>query len=175
MSLEPTRNSSRAASSVSADVDRLLGPKSLQELKDLDQKISTKLRSNEPIDVEYWEQLLHSISIYKAKAELKSIYKSIIDSRLEELREEQLKEAGAIKEKLAVVRDERLNKADVQGAAKSTTSSIKWSRELDPEPALQISGKDRGLEILDESELWNKIVCDSSILAMLSAKSNYYC
>ena len=154
-SLEPVSGSIRATSSVSADVDRLLGPKSLQELKDLDKKISAKLQSNEPIDVEYWEQLLHSISIYKAKAELRGIYKSIIDNRLEELRQEQIEEARAIREKLMVVRGEQSSDVD-----KSNTSvaSIKWSRELDPEPALQMSGKDRGLEVLDESVLWDKIV-----------------
>ena len=169
-SLAPTGSAGRAVNSVSADVDRLLGPKSLQELRDLDKKISAKLRSNEPIDVEYWEQLLHSISIYKAKAELRSIYKSIIDSRLEELREEQLEEARAIKDKLAVVRNERyidraqqLGVAGLQISTKPPSPSINWSRELDPEPALQVSGKDRGLEILDESALWDKIVSDGSV------------
>ena len=155
LSLEPLGGSIRVASSVSADVDRLLGPKSLQELRDLDTKISAKLQSNEPIDVEYWEQLLHSISIYRAKAELRNIYKSIIDNRLEELQKEQIEEARAIREKLMVVRDER--DPDVDRPSVSV-ASISWSRKLDPEPALQVSGKDRSLEILDESLLWDKIV-----------------
>ena len=154
-SLEPVGGSVRVASSVSVDVDRLLGPKSLQELKDLNKKVSSKLQSNEPIDVEYWEQLLHSISIYKAKAELRNIYKSIIDNRLEELRKEQVEEARAIREKLMVFRDERHLDID---QSKASAASIRWSREVDPEPTLQVSGKDRGLEILDESVLWDKIV-----------------
>ena len=88
---------------VSTDVDRLLGPKSLDQLKTLEKQISCKLQSNDPIDVEYWEQLLRSISIYKAKAELGGLYNSIIQGRMAELQLEQTREATIAKNKLSMV------------------------------------------------------------------------
>ena len=87
------------------DIDRLLGPKSLDQLKVLEKQIARKLQSNEPIDIEYWEELLRSISVYKAKAQLDKFYRSIIHGRMAELRSEQQHEADLAKDKLRLVFD----------------------------------------------------------------------
>jgi hypothetical protein len=70
----------RAVSSVSSDIDRLLSPKSLGELEGLEAQISLKLNSNEPIDTDYWEQLLKSLLVWKAKAKMKKMYERILES-----------------------------------------------------------------------------------------------
>jgi hypothetical protein len=87
--LKPVGPEGRAVNSVSDDVDKLLGPKTYEQLEALEKQIRTKLRSNEPIDVDYWEQLLRNLLIWKAKAKLKKVYQSVLDSRMETLRKEQ--------------------------------------------------------------------------------------
>lgn len=86
--LKPVGPEGRAVNSVSDDVDKLLKPKTYEQLEALEKQIRTKLRSNEPIDVDYWEQLLRNLLIWKAKAKLKKVYQSVLDSRMETLRNE---------------------------------------------------------------------------------------
>ncbi|ERF72187.1 hypothetical protein EPUS_02978 [Endocarpon pusillum Z07020] len=71
----------RAVSSVSSDIDLLLSPKSFDELEALEVQINRKLVSDEPIDTDYWEQLLKSLLTWKAKAKLEKLYQSALDSR----------------------------------------------------------------------------------------------
>ena len=71
----------RAVSSVSSDIDCLLRPKSLEELEALEAQINRKLDSNEPVDTDYWEQLLSNLLVWKAKAKLRRVYQSVLDSR----------------------------------------------------------------------------------------------
>jgi Cactus-binding C-terminus of cactin protein/Conserved mid region of cactin len=59
-----------------------LSPKSFEELEALEAQIKRKLESNEPIDTDYWEQLLKSLLVWKAKAKLKRVYQSILELRL---------------------------------------------------------------------------------------------
>jgi hypothetical protein len=78
----------RAVSSVSADIDRLLSPKSFEELEALEVQINRKLDSNEPIDTDYWEQLLKNLLVWKAKAKLKNLYQSVLDTRASALKQQ---------------------------------------------------------------------------------------
>ncbi|KAL8909919.1 MAG: hypothetical protein Q9171_004775 [Xanthocarpia ochracea] len=143
--LAPAMSHRRAGNSVSADVDRLLAPKSAVELTALKNQVTKKLQSNEPIDVEYWEQLLKSIAVYSAKAALNEVYKSVIDSRLEEYRRSQTAEATISKQKLEVLLSHGR-------PADSVTSTIDLSRELDPEPMLKLKPEDKTLETMDEKQ-----------------------
>lgn len=151
---------------MSADVDRLLSPKSLKELEVLEQQISGKLQSNEPIDVEYWEQLLRNVAVYKSRAELDAVYKTIIESRLNDLRKEQRGQAEQAKEKLRLVLTNVENTsdgADETPDAKSSAppgqrTAMRYSKELDPEPLLKLRAEDKGLDVLDEKEFMDKIV-----------------
>lgn len=157
--------SGRTVTSVSADVDRLLGPKSLEQLSVLEQRISEKLQSNEPIDVEYWEQLLRNIGVYKAKAELNKVYKSVIDSRLQALKEQQATEAEMVREKLSVlseyggtVENNRVNNAPLGDSTRDPLRTISYSMQMDPEPMLKVKMEDKSLEVVAESEFLSKIV-----------------
>ncbi|KAI2640954.1 mid region of cactin-domain-containing protein [Xylaria nigripes] len=80
--LKPMGPEARAVSSVTSDVDKILGPKTLEQLEKLEGQIQAKLRSNEVMDTDYWEQLLKNLQVYKAKARLKAIYDTIQDNRL---------------------------------------------------------------------------------------------
>lgn len=163
--LAPIGSQSRSARSVSIDIDRVLSPKSLKELDALETQISAKLRSNEPIDVEFWEQLLSSIAVYKAKAELNDVYKSIVDSRLVNLRQQQVSEATAVKEKLALLLTGSntlpkfaSSRSVPDNAASSSKLLVSYSPQLDPETLLKLRSEDRVYDVVEEADFVNKIV-----------------
>lgn len=164
-SLAPSRPQARSGNPVSTDVERLLGPKTLEELLVLEGQISAKLRSNEPIDVEYWEQLLRSIAVYKAKAKLNRVYKSIIESRLRDLRQEQAEEAEHAKEKLALLlvgpstSDSDPHKASADSDTQiPSLSLVQYSRRIDPEPYLKLRAEDKNLDVVEEADFMSKFV-----------------
>ncbi|KAJ5789752.1 uncharacterized protein N7518_006763 [Penicillium psychrosexuale] len=139
---------SRALNSVAADINKLLSPKSYEQLQNLEVQVKRKLNSNEPIDTDYWEELLRSLAVWKARASLKNVYQAIIDERVRDLRRQQRQEAESIREKLAplapvVMADDTTNHAEFEG--------------LDPDPMLQIRPEDKGLEIMDESAFLNQV------------------
>ena len=134
------------------DVDRLLSPNSLQELEVLEKQIFGKLQSDEPIDVEYWEMLLRNVSVYKSRAELNAVYKTIIESRLEDLRQGQRAEASNIRGKLALL----LNNSRDYSALQPRT--LQYSQKIDPEPLLKIRSEDRSLDVVDEQDFLDKNV-----------------
>ncbi|KAK2058258.1 hypothetical protein LY76DRAFT_64121 [Colletotrichum caudatum] len=79
--LKPQGPDARVVSTVSEDVDRILRPKTYEQLEALEAQIKAKLRSNDDIDVDYWEQLLRSLLVWKAKAKLRKICDAISESK----------------------------------------------------------------------------------------------
>ena len=164
--IAPTKTQGRSVNPVSADVERLLSPKSLEELNALEKQIDGKLQSKEPIDVEYWEQLLRNVAVYKARAELDAVYKSIIESRLDELKHEQREQAAQAKEKLRLILNNVEGMGDVATEAPNPEnhalvgrrSEIQYSKELDPEPLLKLHAEDKILDIIDERALLERTV-----------------
>lgn len=155
----------RATQPVLADIDRLLNSKNLQELGSLETQVTKKLQSDEPIDVEYWEQLLGSIEVFKAKAELDQVYRSIIDSRLIDLRKQQAAEAVGVREKLALLvsnfaEPPRMPHGSPGLAEPSSIFSlqVQYSRQLDPEPLLKLRSEDKVNELVEESDFLDKTV-----------------
>lgn len=143
-----------------------MSPKSLEELNALEKQIDGKLQSKEPIDVEYWEQLLRNVAVYKARAELDAVYKSIIESRLDELKHEQREQAVQAKEKLRLILNNVDSTGDVPTEARNPEdnasfgrgSEIQYSRELDPEPLLKLHPEEKGLDIIDERAFLERTV-----------------
>lgn len=138
----------RAVNSVSSDIDRLLGPKSYDELESLEKQIRTKLDSNEPIDTDYWQQLLDSLLVWKAKAKIKKLYQAIVDSRVQSLRADSEKQATSLREAYTA-------EIELQDA-----SSVFAPKALDPEPLLQLDTKDKALGSVDETAFLQKIASD---------------
>ena len=136
----------RAVSSVSSDIDRLLSPKTYEELEVLEQQISRKLDSIEPIDSDYWQQLLSNLLVWKARAKLKNVYRAVIDSRLSALCKQNLEEADKIRTRLQpLVLD--IGSQLYEAPASASTYQKAW----DPDPSLQLRAEDRSREIIDES------------------------
>lgn len=151
--IAPTPLQRQAGNSVSVDVDRLLAPKSAEELVSLKAQVTKKLQSNEPIDVEYWEQLLNNIAVYSAKAALNSIYASVVESRLENYRRSQLAEAAISQTKLEALLSRRC-------AESSTAAPSDFSKEFDPEPLLKLKSEDKALDTMDERQFLAKMAAD---------------
>lgn len=86
----------RAVSTVSSEIDRILSPKTYEQLEALEKQIKAKLRSDEQIDTDYWEQLLKNLLVFKAKAKLKKICDQIRESRVEQLRIQNPAQAAAL-------------------------------------------------------------------------------
>lgn len=115
-----------------------------------------KLSSNEPIDIEYWEQLLRNITVYKSKAELDSVYKSVIQGRLRDLQAEQCAQAELSKTKLSLLIADHGTFGNDSNTA--TNPSIKYSQSLDPEPQLRLHAKDKVLDMVTTGDFMNQIV-----------------
>ncbi|PBP20762.1 cactin [Diplocarpon rosae] len=144
--------------------------RSYEQLEALETQIRAKLRSNEPIDVDYWEQLLRSLLIWKAKAKLKKVYQSVLDSRLEKLRKEQLEDAEGVRSKMRELLSgpitvvEEGTETSVPGADVSQFDRRQphflFSPKYDPEPLLKLHSEDKSSEIVDESIFLQKIVAE---------------
>jgi hypothetical protein len=95
-----TASEARGSSSVSADIDRLLSPKSYAELEALEGQVKRKLDSDEPIDYDYWEHLLRNLRVWKAKAKLRNVSQDVINGRLQTLRKQQEEAALSVQSRL---------------------------------------------------------------------------
>lgn len=165
--LKPLDREGRAVSSVASDVDKLLGPKTYEQLEALEKQIRAKLRSNEPIDVDYWEQLLRSLLIFKAKAKLKKVYQSVLDSRLETLRKEQQDAAEVVRTKM---QEMLCGPIPVMEEGTETTAAVSdlvprqplfpYHEKYDPDPLLKLHSEDKSVEIEAESVFLQKVVAE---------------
>lgn len=156
----------RALSSVAADINRLLSPKTYEQLQNLEVQVRRKLNSNEPIDTDYWEELLRSLTVWKARARLRNVYQAVIDERVRDLRQQQREEAESVREKLAPLAPTIVQGENDQDSARS----IEFEG-LDPDPLLQVRAEDKGLEIMDESSLLRQVV--SKLSKLYSPKPLY--
>ncbi len=74
-------------------INTMLASKSTDELQQLQDQVRAKLASGEPVDVEYWERVLKSIVVWRAKARLRDMHEAVLSNRLEYLRRKQRDEA----------------------------------------------------------------------------------
>ena len=159
----------RALSSVAADINRLLSPKTYEQLQALEVSVKRKLDSNEPIDTDYWEELLRSLSVWKARAKLKKVYQAVIDERVRGLRDQQREEAESVRAKLAPL-------APVAQTAPGEKSQVN-ERELqglDPDPLLQVRPEDKILEIVDETAFLDQVVGHADCGEVFAVLSSYH-
>jgi len=146
----------RGVESVSADVEKLFSTKSFDQLEALESQIKAKLRSNDPIDVDYWEQLLRNLISWKARAKLQRVSQAIMESQLHGLRNQQEEEAQKVRKKLDTIL-QRSGITDVgtaPGLADAEGGRGKW----DPEPMLKVRAEDKALQSQGEAVFLEKIV-----------------
>lgn len=135
--LQPQGHEGRAVSSVASDVDKILGPKSFEQLEALEKQIKAKLQSDEQIDTDYWEQLLKSLLVWKAKAKLKKINDAIKQSRAEQLKERDPEKAQAPEPPQtsdSVAPSKATATSHTMAKAPTTSGSSADSQDLNPPP-----------------------------------------
>jgi hypothetical protein len=79
--LDPRGHERRVTNSVADDIDKILSGKTLEGLDALEKQIKAKLRSDEDIDTDYWEQLARSVKVWKSKAALRQIQEEVVRER----------------------------------------------------------------------------------------------
>ncbi|KAF1978898.1 hypothetical protein BU23DRAFT_577119 [Bimuria novae-zelandiae CBS 107.79] len=141
----------RGTSSVSADIDRLLGPKTYEQLETLEVQVKKKLDSDEPIDYDYWEQLLRNLRVWKAKAKLRRVSQEILKERLEALRKQQQETALSVQNKV-----QSMLEAARQDQAQA--APLAYDPVLDPEPSLKLRTEERSLEQVEERKFLDNIL-----------------
>ncbi|KAI7820999.1 mid region of cactin-domain-containing protein [Gamsiella multidivaricata] len=177
-------DSSRAEQSVVAphiaqDIANKLAGKSHEELTLLQGQIQRKLAGGGAIDVDYWEALLKTLIVWKAKAKLNMIHQLILQKRLEQLKMRQLKEAEKEKAELAAVLamqtldvegDVRglreINEDDIEYAQEDedlgmdgvAPSAVPYDRAMSPEPFDTLAREDQNLAIVDQWDDWAEIL-----------------
>ncbi|KAH8700344.1 putative cactin [Talaromyces proteolyticus] len=136
----------RVLNSVAADINKILSPKTFEQLETLESQVKRKLNSNEPIDTDYWEELLRSLTVWKARAKLKKVFQAVIEGRVRVLRKQQQEEAESVRVKLT----------PVAPVVNEVVESIN-AANIDPEPLLQLRPEDKALEIIEESEFLKQV------------------
>ncbi|KAL6706937.1 hypothetical protein ACN47E_004887 [Coniothyrium glycines] len=139
-------NEARGTSSVAADIDKLLAPKTYEQLETLEVQVKRKLDSDEPIDYDYWEQLLRSLRIWKAKAKLRRVSQEIVKERLQALRKQQADAAANIQMKIF----DMLKQAG--RSTEQSTAPIAYDATIDPEPLLKLRTEDKSLPQVKEKQ-----------------------
>jgi len=179
MALDPQQRALGGVSeSVQQDIANLLSNKTLDQLTALQSQVTKKLQSNEPIDVEYWENLLKELIIYKAKAKLRDMHQVLLTKRLEQLRLRQRMEAQKVQQELEKVLamhgqvrgrgvesgegieaepvDEELTEEQDRRFEESVEhepeQADRYERGMSPELFTKLSNEDKELEIVDPED-----------------------
>lgn len=173
---------------VKRDVDRVLSGKTYAQLTVLQEGIVKKLQSNNPVDVDYWENLLKELVVYKAKAKLNDMHQELLSKRLEQLRKRQQEEAQKVQEELRKVLYEQeevqvhgqgvgpgegiqtepvdqtmMEQQDAafekEAQAAEDTAVQTYERSMSPEPLSQLGRDDRDAPIIDPMDDLRELVC----------------
>lgn len=142
-------------------INNMLSSKSTEELQQIQDQVRAKLASGEPVDVEYWERVLKSIVVWRAKARLRDMHEAVLSNRLEYLRRKQRDEAARQQQELllqtgddseeepeAAIDEEDAAKADAD-AEEAALDALYDPEEMEPDPIdpSQLSYEDRRLPI----------------------------
>ncbi|POS85608.1 hypothetical protein EPUL_004141 [Erysiphe pulchra] len=165
--LNPLNQEGRVVGSVASDVDKLLRPKTYEQLETLEKQIRAKLKSNVPLDVDYWDYLLRSLLLWKAKAKLKEVYQTVINSRLDTLRKQHLEDANRARVKMqeiisAFSRDfTKNNKPELTSISSgSQQPTFSYHPAYDPSPFPKRDLREKSTGIIDEAMFLKKVVVE---------------
>ncbi|KAF9186024.1 hypothetical protein BGZ49_004223, partial [Haplosporangium sp. Z 27] len=174
--LDPARaEQSVVAPHIAQDIASRLAGKSYDELTVLQGQIQKKLAAGGAIDVDYWEALMKTLIVWKAKAKLNAIHQVILQRRLEQLKTRQLREAEKEKAELAAVlamqsQDvegdtsaiDRMDDQDMELAQEDYdqdmgSTAIPYDRAMSPEPFDVLTREDQNIAVVDQWEDWAEI------------------
>lgn len=137
---------------MAADIDKLLAPKTFEQLETLEVQVKRKLDSDEPIDYDYWEQLLRSLRVWKAKAKLRRVSQEIVNERLQALQKQQTDAAIAAQVKTYIMLQE------AGWSSEDGPTNVVYDAATDPEPLLKLHAEDKGLPQVDEKTFLADVV-----------------
>ncbi|KAF2002012.1 hypothetical protein P154DRAFT_431484 [Amniculicola lignicola CBS 123094] len=147
---KPSTAAARGTDMVAKDINKLLEPKTYEQLEGLEVKIKKKLNSDEDIDFDYWEQLLRTLRVFKAKARLRRVSQDVVNERLQAFRNQQEEAAVAVQKKVqAIVLAGKASDQDLQ--------PLEYGSALDPKPALKLRPEDKELKVVDEADFLKKL------------------
>lgn len=86
----------RLINPVATEIDGILQPKTLVQLEALERSIRAKLRSDEAIDADYWQQLLRRLQVWKARATIRKTNDATRAARVQQLRARDPAKAEAV-------------------------------------------------------------------------------
>ncbi|KAF8917509.1 hypothetical protein BGZ58_005108, partial [Dissophora ornata] len=174
--LDPARTEqSVVAPHIAQDIAAKLAGKTHEELTLLQGQIQRKLAAGGAIDVDYWEALLKTLIVWKAKAKLNMIHQVILQKRLEQLKARQLREAEKETAELAAVlamqsqevegdvsalralNDQDMELAQDDEDQDMQPASIPYDRAMSPEPFDTLAREDQNLTVVDQWEDWAEI------------------
>ena len=149
------------AEQAAMEIDRLLSSKSYDELVQLQNQIRRKLESGEADDVEYWERFLKGVLLWKAKSKLSVMHTEILEKRLAQLREKQIRETAKASLELALhaneeglIQDEETSGTQemdsITREARAREAGLLYTREMSPEPLVVL---DEAVELADHEIL----------------------
>ncbi|KAI8597268.1 mid region of cactin-domain-containing protein [Dissophora ornata] len=175
--LDPARTEqSVVAPHIAQDIAAKLAGKTHEELTLLQGQIQRKLAAGGAIDVDYWEALLKTLIVWKAKAKLNMIHQVILQKRLEQLKARQLREAEKETAELAAVlamqsqevegdvsalralNDQDMELAQDDEDQDMQPASIPYDRAMSPEPFDTLAREDQNLTVVDQWEDWAEIL-----------------
>ncbi|KAJ1657324.1 hypothetical protein IWQ61_003266 [Dispira simplex] len=82
-----------AFAALTSNIMQMIQGKTRDQLVVLERQIELKLAGHEPLDVDYWEQVLGMLRVNKAKVRLSEMHQELLLKRLAQLREKQQREA----------------------------------------------------------------------------------
>lgn len=91
--LDPRKYGHRMTANVEEDIDRLLKPKNLAQLEELEKVVKDKLDNDDSIDYDYWTDLLKRLRVWKAKGVLGQVQAAV-----DKLRQEQAAAAPSVQQ-----------------------------------------------------------------------------
>ncbi|CED85428.1 Cactin [Phaffia rhodozyma] len=163
---------SRPNPAVEAEISNLLSGKSLVQLEQLEGSVQAKLSSGEPVDTDYWEGLLRSLQVWKARAKLHAMHEVVLQNRLEQLRLRQREDALKVQSDVAALVSSTQSRlaagetefgADLEDIEEETAEGNVeevWDEEemeielVDPK---KFSYEDRLIVVLEEDEVFKKL------------------
>ncbi|CAG8450899.1 1417_t:CDS:10 [Scutellospora calospora] len=148
---------------VKDDINNLFAGKTYEQLNVLQSQIQQKLSGKEAVEVEFWEQQLKALTVWKSKAKLKAMHEIVLQKRLEQLRRKQRQEAIKVQEELEsaiashagyhhIQMEVEGNEAVIEEEAILEYMISEYDRSMSPRPSLRLSKEDRQYEIIDPEE-----------------------
>jgi hypothetical protein len=165
----------RASAGVKAEISLLLRGKTHEQLAALQGQVMRKLKSNEPIDTDYWENLLKELIVWKAKvrcfgrprviasrdraqSKLRDMHEIVLRNRLEQLRRRQRDEARQMQRELARVAPAAQAELAMPAAAPEAVEDPvddevdPYERGMSPDPIVRLAQDEKTLEMLLEAD-----------------------